>query len=148
MPCWAATMRRRRRAAHHRQGRLRRAFERLLGDVQATYSAEDLTALRREVTPEMLSYFSEQLSENASRGLINRVTGVKLEQGDLAEAWREGDRLRDRRHALRTDGQHGRAQQRSHRRRRQPERGHRGPPWRARRQLAGFGHPAVLTIGD
>jgi predicted lipid-binding transport protein (Tim44 family) len=67
------------------------AFERLLGDVQAAYSAEDLNALRREVTPEMLSYFSEQLSENASRGLINRVTGVKLEQGDLAEAWREGD---------------------------------------------------------
>ena len=66
------------------------AFERLLGDVQAAYSAEDLAALRREVTPEMLSYFSEQLSENASRGLINRVTDVKLEQGDLAEAWREG----------------------------------------------------------
>jgi predicted lipid-binding transport protein (Tim44 family) len=38
------------------------AFERLLGDVQAAYSAEDLAALRREVTPEMLSYFSEQLS--------------------------------------------------------------------------------------
>ena len=66
------------------------AFEQLLGDVQAAYSAEDLAALRREVTPEMLSYFSEQLSENASRGLINRVTGVKLEQGDLSEAWREG----------------------------------------------------------
>ena len=66
------------------------AFEQLLGDVQAAYSAEDLAALRAKVTPEMLSYFSEQLSENASRGLINRVTGVKLEQGDLAEAWREG----------------------------------------------------------
>jgi predicted lipid-binding transport protein (Tim44 family) len=66
------------------------AFERLLGDLQAAYSAEDLAALRREVTPEMLSYFSEQLSENASRGLINRVTDVKLEQGDLSEAWREG----------------------------------------------------------
>jgi len=66
------------------------AFEHLLGDVQAAYSAEDLAALRREVTPEMLSYFSEQLSENASRGLINRVTDVKLEQGDLSEAWREG----------------------------------------------------------
>ena len=66
------------------------AFERLLGNVQAAYSAEDLAALRRDVTPEMLSYFSEQLSENASRGLINRVTDVKLEQGDLAEAWREG----------------------------------------------------------
>lgn len=67
------------------------AFERLLGAVQAAYSAEDLNALRREVTPEMLSYFSEQLSENASRGVINRVTDVKLLQGDLAEAWREGD---------------------------------------------------------
>jgi len=67
------------------------AYERLLGDIQAAFSAEDLAALRAKVTPEMLSYFSEQLSENASRGLINRVTDVKLEQGDLAEAWREGD---------------------------------------------------------
>jgi len=38
----------------------------------------------------MLSYFSQQLADNASRGLINRVTDVKLLQGDLAEAWREG----------------------------------------------------------
>jgi predicted lipid-binding transport protein (Tim44 family) len=67
------------------------AFEKLLGDIQAAYSAEDLSALRASVTPEMLSYFSEQLTQNASRGLINRITGVKLEQGDLAEAWREGD---------------------------------------------------------
>jgi len=66
------------------------AFERLLGDVQAAYSAEDLNALRAKGTPEMLSYFSEQLSENASRGVINKITNVKLEQGDLAEAWREG----------------------------------------------------------
>ena len=42
------------------------------------------------VTPEMLSYFSEELAANASRGLINRVTDVKLLQGDQAEAWREG----------------------------------------------------------
>jgi Tim44-like domain len=39
----------------------------------------------------MLSYFSEQLAGKASRGLINRITDVKLLQGDLAEAWREGD---------------------------------------------------------
>jgi predicted lipid-binding transport protein (Tim44 family) len=38
----------------------------------------------------MLSYFSEQLAGNASRGLINRVTDVKLLRGDLAESWREG----------------------------------------------------------
>ncbi len=67
------------------------AYENLLADVQAAFSAEDLTALRAKVTPEMLSYFSEQLTENASLSLINRVTGVKLLQGDLAEGWREGD---------------------------------------------------------
>jgi predicted lipid-binding transport protein (Tim44 family) len=66
------------------------AFERLLIEIQAAFSAEDLNALRAKVTPEMLSYFSEQLSENASRGLVNKISGVKLEQGDLAEAWREG----------------------------------------------------------
>jgi predicted lipid-binding transport protein (Tim44 family) len=67
------------------------AYERLLGDIQTAYSAEDLSALRMKLTPEMLSYFSEQLAGNASRGLINRVTDVKLLQGDLAEAWRERD---------------------------------------------------------
>jgi predicted lipid-binding transport protein (Tim44 family) len=67
------------------------AFERLLEDVQAAYSAEDLGALRREVTPEMVSYFAEDLADNASRGVVNRVTDVKLLQGDLAEAWHEGN---------------------------------------------------------
>jgi predicted lipid-binding transport protein (Tim44 family) len=67
-----------------------KAFERLLGDIQAAYSTEDLSALRAMVTPEMLSYFSGQLAGNASRGLINRVMDVRLLQGDLAEAWREG----------------------------------------------------------
>ena len=66
------------------------AFERLLGEIQTAYSNEDIGALRSHVTPEMLSYFSEQLSENASRGVVNRVSDVRLLQGDLAEAWREG----------------------------------------------------------
>jgi predicted lipid-binding transport protein (Tim44 family) len=66
------------------------AFERLLGEVQAAYSAEDLGRLRSLVTPEMLSYFAEQLADNTSRGVVNQVSDVKLEQGDLAEAWREG----------------------------------------------------------
>ncbi|HYC18823.1 MAG TPA: TIM44-like domain-containing protein [Pseudolabrys sp.] len=66
------------------------AFEHMLDEIQTAYSAEDLNALRAKVTPEMLSYFSEQLAENASRGLVNKVTNVRLEQGDLAEAWREG----------------------------------------------------------
>ncbi len=67
------------------------AFERLLGGIQTAYSSEDLNALRAHVTPEMLSYFSEQLSENASRGLVNRVSDVRLLQGDLSESWREGN---------------------------------------------------------
>jgi predicted lipid-binding transport protein (Tim44 family) len=67
------------------------AFERLLGEIQSAYSAEDLSALRRCVTPEMLSYFSEQLAQNASGGVVNQITDVKLLQGDLAEAWREAD---------------------------------------------------------
>jgi predicted lipid-binding transport protein (Tim44 family) len=66
------------------------AFERMLGDVQAAYSNEDIGALRAKVTPEMLSYFSEDLAQNASRGVINRVSDVKLLNGDLSEAWREG----------------------------------------------------------
>ena len=66
------------------------AFERLLGEIQTDFSNEDLAALRGRVTPEMLSYFSEQLSENVSRGVVNKISGVKLLQGDLAEAWREG----------------------------------------------------------
>lgn len=67
------------------------AFERLLGDVQSAYGAEDLGRLRALVTAEMLSYFSEELTDNASRGEINQVSNVKLLQGDLAEAWREGE---------------------------------------------------------
>jgi predicted lipid-binding transport protein (Tim44 family) len=67
------------------------AFEQLLGDIQAAYSAEDLSALRAKMTPEMVSYFSEQLAENAGRGLVSQVSDVKLLQGDLAEAWREDD---------------------------------------------------------
>jgi predicted lipid-binding transport protein (Tim44 family) len=66
-------------------------FERLLGEIQTAYSKEDLGAMRGRVTPEMLSYFSEQLSENASRGVVNQVSDVTLLQGDLAEAWREGN---------------------------------------------------------
>jgi len=67
-------------------------FERLLGEIQTAYGREDLTALRARVTPEMLSYYAEEFSENASRGVINELSDVKLLQGDLAEAWREGDK--------------------------------------------------------
>ena len=65
-------------------------FETLLGDIQAAHSKGDLAALRGLATPEMVGYFSEQLSTDASRGVENKVEAVKLEQGDLSEAWSEG----------------------------------------------------------
>jgi predicted lipid-binding transport protein (Tim44 family) len=66
-------------------------FERLLGEIQTAYGAEDLDALRQHATPEMVSYFADDLAQNASNGVVNRISDVKLLQGDLAEAWREGD---------------------------------------------------------
>lgn len=66
-------------------------FEQRLSDVQAAYSAEDLGKLRELATPEVVGYFSEELTDNASRGVVNTVSDIKLLQGDLAEAWREGN---------------------------------------------------------
>jgi len=65
------------------------AFESLLSQTQSAYSAGDLSKMRALATPEMLGYFSEQMSANASSGLENKVEAVKLEQGDLSEAWSE-----------------------------------------------------------
>jgi predicted lipid-binding transport protein (Tim44 family) len=67
------------------------AFERLLGEVQAAWSNEDVAKLHTLATPEMVSYFTKDLAENKARNDINKVSDVKLLQGDLAEAWREGD---------------------------------------------------------
>lgn len=66
-----------------------KSFESLLSGIQTAYSKGDLANLRTLATPEMVGYFSEELSANASRGVENRVEAVKLEQGDLSEAWRE-----------------------------------------------------------
>jgi predicted lipid-binding transport protein (Tim44 family) len=66
------------------------AFERLNREILLAYGKEDLAALRSRVTPEMLSYYSEELSRNASNGDVNQISDVKLLQGDLSEAWREG----------------------------------------------------------
>jgi predicted lipid-binding transport protein (Tim44 family) len=67
-------------------------YERLLQNIQAAWSRQDLNALRSLATPEMLSYFAEQLAGQTSQGVRNEVTDVRLLQGDLAQAWREGDR--------------------------------------------------------
>jgi predicted lipid-binding transport protein (Tim44 family) len=64
-------------------------FEQLLKAIQAAWSAQDLNALRAMTTPEMLGYFNEQLSGQASRGVRNVVSDVRLQSGDLAQAWAE-----------------------------------------------------------
>jgi predicted lipid-binding transport protein (Tim44 family) len=66
-------------------------FERLLTEVQAAWSKEDTDALGKLATPEMTSYFAKDLAENKANNDINTVSDVKLLQGDLAEAWREGN---------------------------------------------------------
>lgn len=65
-------------------------FEDMLREVQFAFGREDYSALRQLTTPEMMSYLSEELGENASRGLKNEVSEVKLLKGDVAESWREG----------------------------------------------------------
>jgi predicted lipid-binding transport protein (Tim44 family) len=67
-------------------------FEQLLKGIQAAWSAHDLNAIQAMATPEMVSYFSEQLSEQVSRGVRNSVTDVNLVSGDLAQAWTEQGR--------------------------------------------------------
>lgn len=67
------------------------AFERLLGETQEAYSNEDVARLGKLATPEMVSYFARDLQENKQRNVVNKISGTKLLQGDLAEAWREGD---------------------------------------------------------
>ncbi len=68
------------------------AFEQALYAIQAAWSAQDLPALRRLASPEMVSYFAEQLADHASRGVRNVVRDVRLERGDLSEAWSENGR--------------------------------------------------------
>lgn len=66
------------------------SFEKLLGDVQAAYGEASVGKLRMFTTPEMASYFEDQISEDERRGVQAKVSDVKLLQGDLSEAWREG----------------------------------------------------------
>ena len=64
-------------------------FEQRLAAIQTAFGAEDFEHLRALATPEMASFFAEDLAANAKKGLVNKVSGVTFLQGDLAEAWRE-----------------------------------------------------------
>jgi predicted lipid-binding transport protein (Tim44 family) len=47
--------------------------------------------MRQLMTPEMVSYFSEELTRNASQGTQNIVTDVRLLKGEITETWVEAD---------------------------------------------------------
>lgn len=65
------------------------AFQQLLTEIQTAWSKQDLAALRRFVTPEMLGYFSTALAEQASQEIQNHVENVVLGRADVREAWSE-----------------------------------------------------------
>lgn len=65
------------------------AFEKSLHDVMEAYGREDVETLWKVSTPEMAGYFQEEINDNARNGVVNRISGVRLVAGDLAEAWRE-----------------------------------------------------------
>jgi len=67
------------------------AFQMIHAAVQEAWSRGDLGRLRRLMTPEMVGYFSEELTKNASQGVQNIVSDVRLLQGDVTESWEEGD---------------------------------------------------------
>jgi hypothetical protein len=47
-------------------------FERLLGEIQTAYAREDAETFGRMTTPEMLSYFSRDLADNAKKVCITK----------------------------------------------------------------------------
>ncbi|HEX2151909.1 MAG TPA: TIM44-like domain-containing protein, partial [Stellaceae bacterium] len=67
------------------------AFQELHAAVQEAWSNSDLARMRQLMTPEMVGYFSEELTKNASRGVRNIVSNVELLAGDISESWEEGD---------------------------------------------------------
>ncbi len=69
-----------------------RQFEQTLRDIQSAWTRADTPALQRLATPEMVGYFDQQLQELSRRGLRNAVSDVRLDRGDLSEAWSESGR--------------------------------------------------------
>ncbi|MCW8084351.1 TIM44-like domain-containing protein [Sabulicella glaciei] len=68
------------------------SFETLLKQVNEAWSREDLGTLSRIATPEMVGFFRDDFAALRTRGWKNETRDVRLEQGDLAEAWSEGAR--------------------------------------------------------
>ncbi|CAI3946176.1 Predicted lipid-binding transport protein [Commensalibacter communis] len=67
-------------------------FQQRLLEVQDAWNRQDLNSLQKITTPEMIAYFNEQLTDLSSQGLHNSTSNVQFVQGDLSEAWAEGNR--------------------------------------------------------
>lgn len=67
-------------------------FQQRLTEVQEAFGREDHAGLRRLATPEMVSYLSEELADNAKNGVRNEVSNISLLEADIAESWREDGR--------------------------------------------------------
>jgi predicted lipid-binding transport protein (Tim44 family) len=65
------------------------AFEQLLINVQDAFGREDYGRLRELTTPEIMSYLAEELSENATQNRRNEVSGTRLLDAEVVEAWEE-----------------------------------------------------------
>jgi len=68
------------------------AFGEALLAVNRAWSAGDTATLARITTPEMTQYFRDDYAALAARGWKNETADVRLESGDVAEAWNEGAR--------------------------------------------------------
>lgn len=66
------------------------AFQQTLLDIQTAWNQQNIPAMQQMATPEMVSYFNQQLATLAAQGARNVVSDVHFIQGDLAEAWQEG----------------------------------------------------------
>jgi predicted lipid-binding transport protein (Tim44 family) len=66
-------------------------FEQMLIEIQRAWSMSDAKALAGLVTPEMLSYFNEQLADESRCGVKTVTEQVTLDSGSIAEAWAEGN---------------------------------------------------------
>ena len=67
------------------------SFESRLAEIQDAYGRGDIATIRRLATPEMAEEFAQELAANTRRGVVDKVSGARLIQGDLSEAWREPD---------------------------------------------------------
>ena len=67
------------------------AFQSLHAAIQEAWGHGDLGQMRQLMTPEMLGYFSQELTRNASQGVQNLVSNVTLVKAELTESWEEGD---------------------------------------------------------